>query len=339
MVDYTLDPKGNRLTAAELTTAAVGGGASLARPVSYTYDALNGLTGATYTDGAPAESYMYDAAGNRLSATIGGITTTSTYDAANRLFTAGPDTYTYDANGNNRMASVTLAPGTNPISYTYNGDGVMVGRTTQGQTTTYLQDLAVGLPVILRETGPSGTTDYTWAKGLLSQQDGSGYYTALADGLGSVRALANSQGQVAGSFAYDSFGNPQGTPGGTATTNYHFAGEQTDPATGLINLRSRSYDSHAGRFVSRDTLVQGGSGTQALATAVLLFSIWRRRASLHWRRFCLDGRHSIAGNAGSKVADAPGPKTRRRPPPSYYPATEIWNAYEVAQEAGLLISF
>jgi YD repeat-containing protein len=51
-VDYTLDPNGNRLTASELIAAPVGGGASLSRTVSYTYEALNRLTGATYSDGA-----------------------------------------------------------------------------------------------------------------------------------------------------------------------------------------------------------------------------------------------------------------------------------------------
>jgi RHS repeat-associated protein len=275
-VDYTLDANGNRLTAGELIAAPVGGGASLSRTVSYAYDPLNRLTGASYTDGASTEGYSYDAAGNRPSATIGGNTTSSTFDAANRLLTSGGDSYTYDADGNtltagartyawnaaNRMVSVTLAPGANPITYAYNGNGVLVSRSSAGQSTAYLQDVAAGLPVVLRENGPSGQIDYTWARGLLSQQDPTGYYTALADGLGSVRALANSQGQVAGSFAYDSFGNPQGTQGGPATTNYHFAGEQTDPATGLIDLRARSYDPHAGRFTTRDALVQGGIGTQ-----------------------------------------------------------------------------
>jgi YD repeat-containing protein len=253
-VDYTLDADGNRLTAGELIAAPVGGGALLSRTVSYAYDALNRLTGASYTDGAPTESYSYDAAGNRPSATIGGTTTSSTFDSANRLLTRGGDSYTYDADGNtltagartyawnaaNRMVSVTLAPGANPITYAYNGDGVLVSRGSLGQSTAYLQDLAAGLPVVLRENGPSGQIDYTWAKGLVSQQDPTGYYTTLADGLGSVRALANSQGQIVGSFAYDAYGNVQGTPGGTVSSAFGFAGEQTDPTSGLLNLRARS---------------------------------------------------------------------------------------------------
>ena len=183
--DYTLDANGNRLTAGELVAAPVGGGASLSRTVSYAYDALNRLTGASYTDGAPTESYSYDAAGNRPSSTIGGTTISSTFDAANRLLTSGSDSYTYDADGNtltagartyawnaaNRMVSVTLAPGANPITYAYNGDGVLVSRGSLGQNTAYLQDLAAGLPVVLRENGPLGQIDYTWSRGLLSQQD------------------------------------------------------------------------------------------------------------------------------------------------------------------------
>jgi RHS repeat-associated protein len=100
--------------------------------------------------------------------------------------------------------------------------------------------------------------DYTWANGLLSQQDS----PMLADGLGSVRALANAQGQIVGSFAYDTFGNAQGTAGGTAITSFHFAGQQTDQVTGLVNLRARSYDPRNGRFISQDQMVQCASGTQ-----------------------------------------------------------------------------
>lgn len=45
-------------------------------------------------------SSTYDAVGNRLSLVKDGVTTNSTYDAANRMTAAGADTYGYDANGN-----------------------------------------------------------------------------------------------------------------------------------------------------------------------------------------------------------------------------------------------
>ena len=314
-VDYTLDPNGNRLTANQLVAAPAGGGASLSRTVSYTYDALNRLTGATYTDGASTEGYTYDAAGNRLSATIGGTVTGYTYDAANRLVTAGADSYTYDANGNtltagsrtyswdaaNRMASVTTAPDLSPITYAYNGDGLRISRTTQGQTTILLQDLAASLSVVLRETGPTGAVDYTWANGLLSQQDTTGYYTPLGDGIGSVQALANSQGQVAASFTYDAFGNPQGTPGGTTTTSYHFAGEQTDPTAGLINLRARTYDPRIGRFLSRDSLITAGQFTQGFNryTYVENNPIGRVDPTGHWDLSTYEGRQAARDALGA----------------------------------------
>ena len=81
---------------------------------SYTYDALNQLTGVSGSD--LSETYTYDATGNRL--TKGGVT--YTYNTAGQLVSASDGTgYTYDAAGNLRT------------------------RTKAGQTTTYSWD-AVG---------------------------------------------------------------------------------------------------------------------------------------------------------------------------------------------------
>jgi RHS repeat-associated protein len=46
------------------------------------------------------------------------------------------------------------------------------------------------------------------------------------------------------------------------STSFGFAGEQSDPSTGLSYLRARYYDPTIGRFTARDDLVQGGPGTQ-----------------------------------------------------------------------------
>jgi RHS repeat-associated protein len=148
-----------------------------------------------------------------------------------------------------------------PLRNTYNGAGVRVGRSSSGTSTAYLQDLAIALPVILRESTGSSATDYVWAHGLLSQQNTSSYSVALPDGLGSVRGSTNATGQLTAAVAFDGYGNMQLVQG-PRTTTFGFAGEQEDPATSLLNLRARSYDPRVGRFASRDSFVQGGPTSQ-----------------------------------------------------------------------------
>ncbi len=71
-----------------------------------------------------------------------------------------------------------------------------------------------------------------------------------ADGLGSVRQMYNSSGQVIANHRYDPFGNTI-SQSGVGTSNYGFTGEWTD-ATGLEYLRARYYAPTQGRFVTRD---------------------------------------------------------------------------------------
>ncbi len=71
-----------------------------------------------------------------------------------------------------------------------------------------------------------------------------------ADGLGSVRQLYNSSGQIIAHHRYDPFGNTI-SQSGVGTSNYGFTGEWTD-ATGLEYLRARYYAPTQGRFVTRD---------------------------------------------------------------------------------------
>jgi RHS repeat-associated protein len=54
---------------------------------------------------------------------------------------------------------------------------------------------------------------------------------------------------VTGTYRYDVFGAPRSQTG--ATTEFNFAGQQTDP-TALQYLRARYYDPAVGRFISRD---------------------------------------------------------------------------------------
>jgi RHS repeat-associated protein len=78
----------------------------------------------------------------------------------------------------------------------------------------------------------------------------------LRDGLGSTTELADGSGNVTGTYRYDVFGAPRAQTG--ATTEFNFAGEQTDP-TALQYLRARYYDPAVGRFIRRDPLGGGYS--------------------------------------------------------------------------------
>lgn len=70
------------------------------------------------------------------------------------------------------------------------------------------------------------------------------------DGLGSVRQLYNSNGQIIANHRYDPFGNSI-SQSGVGNSNYGFTSEQQD-ATGLDYLRARYYDPVTGRFLSQD---------------------------------------------------------------------------------------
>jgi RHS repeat-associated protein len=232
---------------------------------SYTYDALGRLTQVSYP-GGPTVSYTYDAAGNRKTETRGGSTTNYDYDAASQLVTVGSKTYTYDANGNltqagsdlfawdydNRLTQATA--GTHTASYSYDGDGVRVGATVDGNQASYLVDTQGGLPTLVDD----GSKAYLHADGMLAEVGAGGATQLLGDALGSVRGLADGTGALVGSRSYEAFGSPRTTSGPSSL--FGFTGEPTD-ATGLVYLRARSLDPSTGRMLSADPVQPNAPGT------------------------------------------------------------------------------
>lgn len=219
--------------------------------IDYTYDALNRLTAADYSDGK-FYHYAYDPVGNRISQQTHLGNDIYVYDDANRLASVNGKPYTWDNNGNllddganlytydvaNRLVSVN---GT--TSYAYNGLG---DRLTENGT-HYTLDLNTGLTQVLAD----GTNTYLYGLGRIAErQDGIIEYH-LGDALGSVRQLTNNDGEVVLARSYDPYGNTLQSFGAGETV-YGFTGETTD-ANGLIYLRARHYSPGMGRFLTRDT--------------------------------------------------------------------------------------
>jgi RHS repeat-associated protein len=167
-------------------------------------------------------------------------------------------TFTWNAAG--RLVGVGNV--TTTVVYTYNGDGVRVAQAVGGTVTTVVQDLAGGLPQVLVESTGAVTTEYVYGHDLLAEED-----TAWAwhpnDGLGSVRQLADGDGDVTLAQGYTPFGVLLWREG-DAASGYGFTGEQEDAAVGLVFLRARYYDPYLSRFISPDTIMPDFAHPQSL---------------------------------------------------------------------------
>ena len=194
------------------------------------------------------------------------------YSAAGRLVAAEGAIFTYDKNGNltskttasgkttytwdieNRLARVEL-PDRGTVSYRYDPFGRRIEKNVNGAVTTYLYD---GNAILMEMDGAGQVTArYThgpvidWP--LMMERKGQTFFYH-ADALRSVAALTDSSGNVVRSYAYDSWGRPQGTEPAGPANPFLFAGCEYDVETGLCYLRARCYDPATGRFISSDPL-------------------------------------------------------------------------------------
>ncbi len=96
-----------------------------------------------------------------------------------------------------------------------------------------------------------GTNVYLYGNGRIAQYRAGGVDYFLGDALGSVRQLADANGNVVLAKDYQPYGEELGHTG-SGYSSYGFTGEMTD-LTGLVYLRARYYAPWQGRFLSRDT--------------------------------------------------------------------------------------
>jgi RHS repeat-associated protein len=233
------------------------------RVISYTYDPLSRLTSAAYSSGE-CYQYSYDRVSNRTAMTTTVGTTTYQYDNANRLSNVNGQNYTWDNNGNllndssanylydraNRLISTTLSGAT--TLFNYNGDGVRLKQIAAGVVTTYTQDLAALLPVVLQSKTGMTTTKYLYSEGTRPlAQNSTAWEYLLPDALGSVRQINSADGYLVRTQDYEPYGSVLNSDG-SASSAYGFAGEERDTYIELVFLRARYYNPELARFLSKD---------------------------------------------------------------------------------------
>lgn len=255
---------------------------------TFDYDDLHRLTSAVHpSSGAlsvQSETFAYDAVGNR---TQDAVRTGYAYDAANRLNSDSQYTYAYDNNGN--LTTRTKTADNTPTTYTYDTQNRLT-QVTRGatDTATYRYD-ALGRRIaktvthagatvadkhfiydgndIVAITDAAGSlkTMYTHGPGVdepLMLRKGTSNYFTLADGLGSIIAVADQTGNIIERTQYQAYGHPvfeNATTGSTTTWSttgniYSYTGREYDTETGLFYYRARYYDPNTGRFIQKDPI-------------------------------------------------------------------------------------
>ena len=248
----------------------------VARDRSFVYDDVGRLTRETI-DGA-ATNYLYDGSDNRTTVGSASGTVTGTTNDQDQLLTFGAVSYGYGAAGE----LVTRTEGGQTTTYDYDALGNLRAVALPGGTqVTYLVDAnnrRIGKQVggVLQSAWL-----YADALNPVAELDGAGAlrsqfvygtrahvpdfmirggvtYRIISDHLGSVRLVIDeATGTVAQALAYDAWGRvlSDTSPG---FQPFGFAGGLYDPDTNLVRFGARDYDPEIGRWTAKDPILFGG---------------------------------------------------------------------------------
>jgi RHS repeat-associated protein len=264
---YGYDHRGNVST---LETVEDG----MADIATYRYNAFAELISVS-DPGVSSENYQYDSGGNRTGVMVApenrmtqDATYHYTYDNEGNLITrtslASGETAVYSWDNRNRLTSIVFRNGSgtviNQITYQYDPLDRLIARTVGlgGGTSTehYVYDGAQVLFVL--DTYDHLVQRLMYGPGtdqmLAVETAASGaVYWAMADQLGSVRALANANGNAVNQLRYDGFGNIIELTDPNLLPLSTYTGRQWDADAGLYQYRARWYDPKMGRFISTDS--------------------------------------------------------------------------------------
>ncbi len=182
---YTYDSVGNRLTQTTKLNGAV------TQTLTYAYGSENRLLSVTDQNKVQLNSYVYDAAGNRVQ----------------KVTPSGNTYYSYDER--NLLTSVVTP--SDYILYAYNCLGQRVSKTIDGVTTSYIVDPSQNVFQTVQErSGGAITTSHVYGIDRLQSNPAAGtsqFY--LPDRIGSVRLVTDPTGNITANSNFDAFGVKQ----------------------------------------------------------------------------------------------------------------------------------
>ena len=250
---------------------------------TFGYNNRSELTTATVNGNNYA--YDYDNIGNRETATESDITTSYTANELNQYTAVGDFTPTFDADGNQTLVKtttgiwfITYDAENRPVNFT-NSDGSTViecaydsmGRRAHKKVTVndtvtlhqryiYRGYLQIACCDITRNNHPCLWL-ITWdpsqtvvTRPLAIQKDGT-WYTYGWDLTKNICELYRNNGYIATSYTYSPYGEV--TTSGDVTQPIQWSGEFNDIELGMIYYNYRHYNPFAGRWISRDSVVDG----------------------------------------------------------------------------------
>ena len=241
---------------------------------AYSYENSGRLSIVT-RNGAPFESYIYDANGNRLTRVSAAGTTIYGTDDQDRLLsavgTSGAQSWMYDSNGD----LVQCNDSTGQTSFDYDTTGQLLNVTKpNGNVVSY--ELDAWNKRATKKINGVVQRKWLYAGGLLpvAEYDANDNLTAVFNGaymvkngntyrlvrdhLGSVRLVVDAAtGTVAQRLSYGPFGEvlEDTSPG---FQPFGYAGGLYDPDTGLVRFGARDYDSNLGRWTCKDPIALAG---------------------------------------------------------------------------------
>jgi len=250
---------------------------SMPRPngvtATYTYDIDGRLTG--FTDGTLGSTTLTRNAKGQITSAARTVPTAAsaatmtatahTFDAAAQVSTAG---FTYDALGRQTSNGATAftwdlasrLSSAGAATYTYDGIGYRLIRTTAAGTRNYVWNLALSLPsVSIEKQGIADLRYYVHTPGgaLLYSIDAAGNARHFYhfDETGNTRFVSSDAGAVEASYAYSPFGVVQATTG-VLDNPFTWQGQFGifDDGNGLYYVRARYYTANSGRFISKDSV-------------------------------------------------------------------------------------